>query len=73
MKGADPGRVLTSSVLVLNRYYMAVHVVTVRRAFTLLYRDTAEVIHIEDGRYANYDFISWCEISDFRSSERLPQ
>ena len=30
---------LNGSVLVLNRFFMAVHVVTVRRAFTLLYRE----------------------------------
>ena len=67
MKDADPARALTSSVLVLNRFYMAVHVVTARRAFSLLYRDSAEVIHLEDGRYANYDFGSWCD-STGRSS-----
>jgi len=64
---------LSSSVLVLNRLYMAIHVVNARRAFGLLYRDLAEVIHQEDGQYANYDFPAWCEISSFRSCERLPQ
>jgi 5-methylcytosine-specific restriction endonuclease McrA len=70
MKGADSSCILSSSVLVLNRLYTAVHVVTVRRAFSLLYRESAEVIHIEDGRYATYDFLTWCEISDFRSCEK---
>ena len=37
---ADP---LTASVLVLNRFYAAIHVVNVRRAFGLLFRDLAEV------------------------------
>ncbi|MCE9545929.1 MAG: HNH endonuclease [Planctomycetia bacterium] len=59
---------LSHSVLVLNRYYMAVHVVNVRRALTLLFRDLAEVIHIESGRYANYDFLSWREISELRAA-----
>ena len=49
---------------------MAVHVVTVRRAFILLYRETAEVIHLEDGQYANYDFDTWCELSELRSDEK---
>ena len=49
---------LSSSVLVLNRLYMAVHVVSVRRAFGLLFRELAEVIHVEQGQYANYDFDS---------------
>ena len=47
---------LSSSVLVLNRFYMAVHVINVRRALGLLLRELAEVIHLEEGQYANYDF-----------------
>ena len=35
---------LSSSVLVLNRFYMAVHVINVRRAVGLLFRELAEVI-----------------------------
>lgn len=66
---ADP---LSSSVLVLNRLYMAVHVVNVRRAVSLLARDLAEVIHIEDGQYANYTFESWREISELRASFKEP-
>ena len=53
---------LSSSVLVLNRFYMAVHVVNVRRALGLLFRELAEVIHLEEGQYANYNFESWREI-----------
>lgn len=58
---------LSASVLVLNRHYMAVHVVNVRRAFGLLVNQLAEVIHVEDGSYANYDFDSWREISELRA------
>ena len=58
---------LGASVLVLNRHYMAVHVVNVRRAFGLLINQLAEVIHIEDGSYCNYDFESWREISELRA------
>jgi 5-methylcytosine-specific restriction endonuclease McrA len=58
--------------LVLNRSYLAVHVVNVRRAFALLFRDLAEVIHIEDGQYANYNFESWREISELRASFKEP-
>ena len=61
---------LNGSVLVLNRYYLAVHVVAVRRALVLLYRDLAEVIHIEDGQYCNYDFTSWTEMSEFANVRR---
>jgi len=65
---------MNASVLVLNRHYMAVHVVNVRRAFGLLVNCLAEVIHIEDGRYWNYDFDSWREISELRAAfkERSP-
>lgn len=61
------GSALSASVLVLNRQYMAIHVVDVKRAFGLLMRQLAEVIHIEDGVYANYDFDSWREISALRA------
>jgi len=60
---------LNGSVLVLNRFYMAVHVVSVRRALVILYRELAEVIHVEDGQYSNYDFESWLEISEFTLAE----
>ena len=36
---------LDASVLVLNKFYMAVHVISVRRAFCLLFKDLAEVDH----------------------------
>ena len=42
---------LDASVLVLNKFYMAVHVISVRRAFCLLFKDLAEVITLDDGRY----------------------
>ena len=61
---------LSSSVLVLNRFYMAVHVINVRRALALLLRELAEVIHLEEGQYANYDFDSWREISELRAPSR---
>ena len=63
---------LNSSVLVLNRQYMAVHVVGVRRAFGLLINSMAEVIHIEDGQYSNYDFQSWREISELKAEFKEP-
>jgi 5-methylcytosine-specific restriction endonuclease McrA len=66
---ADP---LASSVLVLNRFYVAIHVINVRRAFGLLCRELAEVIHVEDGQYANYDFESWREISELRAQFKTP-
>lgn len=66
--GAGGGTGLASSVLVLNRQYMAVHVIDVRRAFSLLMRELAEVIHVEDGHYGNYDFESWLDLSELRAT-----
>jgi 5-methylcytosine-specific restriction endonuclease McrA len=52
------------NVLVLNRSYMALRVVNVKRAFSLLFRELAEVVHIDQGRYVSYDFSEWCELSE---------
>ncbi len=54
---------LNSHVLVLNRLWMAIRVVDARRAFSLLCRDLAEVVRIDDGSYAGYDFPTWTEVS----------
>lgn len=58
---------LDARVLVLNRFYSAIRVIAARRAFSLLARNQAEVIHVDDGHYSNYDFESWQEISAFQS------
>ena len=63
---------LNLSVLVLNRSFVAVHITNVRRAITLLFRDLAEVVHIEDGRYSAYPFESWRELSALQASLRTP-
>jgi 5-methylcytosine-specific restriction endonuclease McrA len=63
---------LDSSVLVLNKCYMAVHVISVRRAFCLLFKDLAEVVTLDDGRYLSHDFQSWREVSEARSRFKDP-
>ncbi len=63
------GSSLDGSVLVLNRFYMAIHVVSVRRALVLLYRDLAEVIDVEAGQYLNYSFEHWIELSSLMAEE----
>ena len=57
---------IESNVLVLNRLYMAMHVVNVRRAFRLLFKSYAEVISLEEDRYSSYSFESWVELSRLR-------
>ncbi len=58
---------LDASVLVLNKLFMAVHVISVRRAFCLLAKDLAEVVTLEEGQYMTYDFGTWTEVSEFRA------
>ncbi len=65
MRGG-PSTALQLNVLALNRTYLAIHVVSVRRAFCLLCKGMAEVINIEDGTYMSYDFEGWREISELR-------
>ncbi|MHC4414503.1 MAG: HNH endonuclease [Planctomycetota bacterium] len=58
--------VLQEKVLVLNRLYTAVRVISARRAFTMLFKQSAEVIAVENGQYVNYDFETWTEIADLQ-------
>jgi len=62
---------LSANVLVLNKFYQAIRVINVKRAFSLLCRDLAEVIHIEtDSRgkaqWQNLDFAEWQELSTLK-------
>jgi len=53
----------------LNAHYMALRIVSVRRAFTLLVkrdhcsRPLAEIVNWEQGRYVSYTFDDWAEYS----------
>src|SRR5262245_30700077 len=58
---------LDHSVLVLNKLYMAIHIISVRRAFCLLAKDLAEVVSLEDGQFATYTFDTWREVSEYRA------
>src|SRR5947208_16981131 len=58
---------LDASVLVLNKLFMAIHIISVRRAFILLCKDLAEVVSQEDGQFSTYDFETWREVSEFRA------
>ncbi len=52
------------NVLVLNRNYLAIRIVNVKRAFSLLFRELAEVVHVDHGQYLSYDFTEWCDLSE---------
>src|SRR5262245_26394113 len=58
--------VLDEKVLVLNRPYTAIRVISARRAFTMLCKRIAEVIAVEDGRYVTYDLQSWAEVAELQ-------
>ena len=63
---------LQSNVLALNRMYIAVHVLSVRRAFCLLWKGCAEVVHIEDGAYLAYDFEGWRANGELKNELDVP-
>jgi 5-methylcytosine-specific restriction endonuclease McrA len=68
--GSSPA--LGANVLVLNKFYQAIRVVNVKRAFSLLCRELAEVVHIETdsqgiNKWQNFDFQGWREISQFKA------
>ena len=64
---SSPSPSLDASVLVLNKLFMAIHIISVRRAVCLLCKDLAEVVSLEDGQFATYDFNTWREVSEYRS------
>lgn len=59
--------VLDSNVLVLNRNYAAVRVVSAKRAMILLFKEIAEIVAFEDSQYMSYDFQTWRALSEYRS------
>ena len=63
-----PSPAMQSSVLVLNRLFVAIQVMSVKRAFCLLCKDLAEVINAENGAYVSYTFDSWREASQFKAA-----
>ncbi|MHC4277793.1 MAG: HNH endonuclease [Planctomycetota bacterium] len=54
---------LESSVLVLNKFFVAMNVVSARRAITLLYKNSAEVVSVDEGRFNSYDIETWQDVS----------
>lgn len=63
-----PPAVLSSSVLVLNRSYLPIHVTSVRRAFTLIYQGIARAV---DEQYQTFDFESWQSLAVARDEESI--
>lgn len=63
------GCVPSHRILVLNRLWQPVNIVGVKRGFSLLCQDYAQVIHTSDGVFDILDFGSWVEYS----SENPPE
>ena len=59
---------LNSSVLVLNRSYLPVHVTSVRRAFSLLYQGIAKAV---DQQYQTFDFDEWSQLAVARDMDAI--
>ena len=58
---------LNSNVLVLNKHFAAVRIISARRAMCLLFKELAEIISVENSIYQSYDFASWREVSELRA------
>lgn len=59
---------LSTPVLVLNRNFMPVNVVTLRRAFCMLVTGIAQAV---DDQYRTFDFKSWAELSSEVNDETV--
>ncbi len=62
---------LSANVLVLNKFYQAIRVINVRRAFSMLCKELAEVVHIETdaagkSQWQNLTFEDWRELSQLK-------
>lgn len=62
---------LNSQVLVLNKMWMAIRVIDAKRALTLLFKDIAEVIRVDDGSFASYGFDTWSDVSAYRDQHNV--
>jgi 5-methylcytosine-specific restriction endonuclease McrA len=55
--------VLSQPVLVLNRLWQAVNVVGAKRAFSLVAREHAQVVHLTDDDYRTFSMMDWIDFS----------
>ena len=58
------GRVPSHRILVLNRLWQPVNIVGVKRGFSLLCQDYAQVIHTSEGTFEILDFGNWVAFSE---------
>jgi len=60
--------VSNTSVLVLNKSFIPLHVTTVKRSFSLLYQGLAKAV---DEEFRTFDFHSWSELSVQQHSDTI--
>lgn len=59
---------INSSVLVLNRSYLPVHVTSLKRAFCMMFQGVAKAV---DEEYQTFDFCNWAELSVAEHHEQI--
>jgi 5-methylcytosine-specific restriction endonuclease McrA len=57
---------MNTSVLVLNRSFLPIHVTSVKRSFSLIYQGGARVVN---DRYETFDFEAWKRLADLTEVE----
>jgi 5-methylcytosine-specific restriction endonuclease McrA len=60
--------VLTQPVLVLNRLWQAVNVIAAKRAFSILSRGHAQVVHLAHEDYRVFSMLDWIDFSSANPS-----
>ncbi len=56
------------NVLVLNSSYVPIYVTNIKRTLKLLFKEKAEVISVNNGHFASYNFSSWEEVSLYQKA-----
>lgn len=63
--------VLDESVLVLNKNYAVINIIPVYKALSMLIRERAEVVYVEDGYYKSYSLQNWFDFSELKLAEGI--
>ncbi|MBI4242659.1 MAG: HNH endonuclease [Planctomycetes bacterium] len=58
------------SVLVLNKFYLPINMISVKRAFVILYKDTGEILDEVDSQIRPFSFNEWIDFSADRNGDR---
>ena len=57
---------IDQKVLMLNRGYTAIKVISARHAFTLLCRQSAEIISLQNGYYETFGIRDWVDVAELQ-------